>query len=37
MTVGGLVGVPAIADAVVLNVTVTDTTGSSFLTVWPTG
>ena len=37
VTVGGLVGVPGDADAVVLNVTVTDTTGSSFLTIWPTG
>ena len=32
VSVGGLTGVPANADAVVLNVTVTDTTGSSFLT-----
>ena len=31
VAVGGLAGVPADADAVVLNVTVTDTTGSSFL------
>jgi len=30
-------GVPVGADAVVLNVTVTDTTDSSFLTLWPTG
>jgi hypothetical protein len=36
--VGGANGVPADADAVVLNVTVTDTTGgSSYLTLWPTG
>ena len=38
VTVGRLAGVPpADADAVVLNVTVTDTTGSSFLTIWPRG
>ena len=37
ITVGGLAGVPADADAVVLNVTVTATTGSSFLTMWPAG
>ena len=37
VNVGGHVGVPADADAVVLNVTVADTTGSSFLSVWPTG
>ncbi len=37
VTVGGAVGVPSDADAVVLNVTVADTTGSSFLTVWPAG
>jgi hypothetical protein len=30
-------GLPAGATAVVLNVTVTNTTASSFLTVWPTG
>ena len=30
-TVGGLAGVPADADAVVLNVTVTDTTGCQLL------
>ena len=35
--VGGRGGVPADADAVVLNVTVTDTSASSFLTLWPTG
>ena len=35
--VGGLGGVPADADAVVLNVTVTDVTASSFLQLWPTG
>ena len=28
-------GVPATASAVVLNVTATDTTGTSYLTVWP--
>ncbi len=37
VTVGGTDGVPAGADAVVLNVTVADTTGSGFLTVWPAG
>jgi hypothetical protein len=37
VAVGGLVGVPVDATAVVLNVTVADTTGSSFLTLWPTG
>src|SRR5207253_5484485 len=36
--VAGLGGVPASgASAVVLNVTVADTTGSSYLTVWPAG
>ncbi len=30
-------GVPADADAVLLNVTVTDTTAPSYLTVWPAG
>jgi hypothetical protein len=37
VAVGGLAGVPANADAVVLNVTVTDTTAASFLTLWPAG
>ncbi len=37
VAVGGLVGVPSTADSVVMNVTVADTTGSSFLTVWPNG
>ena len=37
VTVGGAGGVPADADAVVLNVTVTDTTAASYLTVWPAG
>ncbi len=37
VAVGGLVGVPATADSVVMNVTVADTTGSSFLTLWPNG
>jgi hypothetical protein len=38
LQVTGRGGVPASGvSAVVLNVTVTDTTGSSFLTVWPTG
>jgi hypothetical protein len=36
--VSGIAGVPpAGATAVILNATVTDTTGSSFLTVYPTG
>ncbi len=35
--VGGEGGVPLDAEAVVLNVTVADTTGSSYLTVWPKG
>jgi hypothetical protein len=34
---GGSSGVPADAVAVALNVTVTGTTGASFLTVWPKG
>jgi len=29
--------VPADAESVVMNTTVTDTTGSSFLTLWPAG
>ena len=37
IAVGGLAGVPADADAVVLNVTVTDTTASSYLSIWPAG
>jgi hypothetical protein len=37
VTVAGVAGVPADADAVVLNATVTGTTGSSYLTVWPAG
>ena len=37
MTVTGVGGVPADAKAVVLNLTVTDTTSSSYLTVWPAG
>ena len=36
-TIGGLVGVPTNAGSVVLNTTVTDTTRSSYLTVWPNG
>jgi len=41
-TVAGVGGVPAMTatvapSAVVLNVTVTDTTGQSYLTVWPDG
>jgi len=35
--VAGLAGVPTDASAVVLNVTVTDTTAPSYLTVYPTG
>src|SRR5712692_5595908 len=34
---GGSTGVPVGAAAVVLNVTVTGTTGAGFLTVWPAG
>jgi Fibronectin type III domain len=37
VTVGGVDGVPADADAVVLNVTAADTTASSYLTLWPAG
>lgn len=37
VTVAGLGGVPAGAVGAVLNVTVTDTTGASYLTVWPSG
>ena len=37
VTVTGTGGVPAGATAVVLNVTVTNTTGISYLTVYPTG
>eukprot|EP01041_Mallomonas_annulata_P035206 gene35206-58117_t len=37
VVVAGRGGVPANASAVVLNVTVTEPTGSSFLTVYPTG
>ena len=37
VVVGGASGVPADADAVVLNVTVTDTTLPSFLTLYPAG
>jgi len=35
--VGGTTGVPAAAGAVVLNATVTGTTGAGFLTIWPAG
>jgi hypothetical protein len=35
--VGGLVGVPVLADAVVLNTTVTNTSTWSHLTIWPAG
>jgi hypothetical protein len=34
---GGVAGIPADADAVVVNATVTNTTSSSFLSVWPKG
>ncbi len=37
VVVGGRGGVPANADAVVLNVTATDTSASSYLSVWPQG
>jgi outer membrane protein assembly factor BamB len=35
LAVGGVAGVPATATAVILNVTVTNTTAPSFLTVYP--
>jgi hypothetical protein len=35
LQVGGARGVPATATAVILNVTVTNTTAPSYLTVWP--
>jgi hypothetical protein len=37
LAVGGTAGVPAGATAVVLNVTVTDTQGAGYLTVYPCG
>ena len=37
VTVTGAAGVPANADAVVLNATVTGTTAAGFLTIWPNG
>jgi subtilisin family serine protease len=37
VTVAGASGVPIDATAVALNVTVTGTTGSSFLSLWPSG
>ena len=37
VVIGGQAGVPATAAAVALNVTVTEPTASSFLTVWPAG
>jgi hypothetical protein len=37
VTVAGVAGVPSDATAVALNVTVTDTTASGFLTAWPAG
>ncbi len=35
--IGGVGGVPADADAVAVNLTVTETTAQSHLTAWPTG
>ncbi len=37
LTVAGINGVPSGASAVSVNVTVTNTRGSGFVTVWPTG
>ncbi len=37
VSVAGLAGIPAGADSVVLNVTVTGTTAAGYLTVWPAG
>ena len=37
VTVAGTHGIPTNAHAVALNITVTDTTAPSYLTVWPTG
>jgi hypothetical protein len=37
VAVGGVGGLPGTADSVLLNVTVTGTTGGSYLTVWPNG
>jgi len=37
VTVAGFAGVPAGADAVVVNVTVTDATAGGYMTVWPAG
>ena len=37
VAVGGLAGVPLDATAVVLNVTVTNTSSPSYLTIWPAG
>lgn len=37
VTVTGAAGVPANADAVVLNATVTGATANGFLTIWPNG
>jgi hypothetical protein len=37
VTMAGVAGVPPGADAVALNVTVTDTTSASFMTLWPKG
>ncbi len=37
LTIAGINGVPAGATAVVLNVTVTNTTGAGYLTAYPTG
>jgi hypothetical protein len=37
VTIGGVFGIPANADSVLLNITVTAPTAPSFLTVWPVG
>ncbi|MBC6446379.1 hypothetical protein [Actinokineospora xionganensis] len=37
LPVAGIKGVPADATAITLNVTATDSTATSFLTVWPSG
>jgi len=37
VTVAGVGGIPTDADAVAMNITVTNTTGSSYLVVWPAG
>jgi hypothetical protein len=35
LSVGGIAGVPSSASAAVANITVTNTTGASYLTAWP--